>query len=663
MGMTLPLMCRVVIGHDGLIGRHLAWLYGANTLGAAVGALLSSYLLIGLFGLDGAALFAAALNFGLAAVVCVIAAASAKAVAKHAATPPELRRPAAAIALDYRGVLVFSFLSGFIALGYEIVWYRILGVLLHGTVYVFGTILFFYLAGIATGSLLARKRIDEGRCIERFALSQLAIAAYAFLLFSMLGRLSWLPPLRELIAASFFTTFHPSPELIAGHIDLFSLYSLFDVGIWSILILGLPTVLMGYGFTNLMREGIRNVETLGHSVGGVYFANIAGSTIGSLLVGFVVIHYFGSERALQMLIVAGTTIPLLLFAAAMRRHVRSNQLPQSLLRRWGYLASALALLAAFAFPSRSQVIKAIHFADQPGVEFIGAEDRTGISVLRLQRTVVAFSQEATLLGQQRLYIDGSHHGDGSEVVGRDVPVEVALAAHQAPRRVLSIGLGDAHMAATAVLSPAVDELVVVELNGNLNTILRRTPQGKAVLESGKVRYVIDDGRRWLLANPGEKFDVIMMFPLHAAHAFSGSLYSIEFLQLLRTHLRDSGIVLLRTADMFSTARTIATAFPRVIRLDGIAYIAGASSFTLDRARLPFSVEEAAERLDADREVILAHTQNARLNRDFGPNSEYYVTYPFAASLQTRVRNPMAYRANDRNLVNAILGPRPPGVTD
>ena len=50
MGMTLPLMCRVVIGSDGVIGRRLAWLYGVNTFGAALGALLSSYLLIGLFG-------------------------------------------------------------------------------------------------------------------------------------------------------------------------------------------------------------------------------------------------------------------------------------------------------------------------------------------------------------------------------------------------------------------------------------------------------------------------------------------------------------------------------------------------------------------------------------------------------------------------------------
>ena len=153
------------------------------------------------------------------------------------------------------------------------------------------------------------------------------------------------------------------------------------------------------------------------------------------------------------------------------------------------------------------------------------EDRTGVSVLRRQRQVIAFSQEAAVLGQQRLDIDGSHHGDGSDApLAEDWPLQVALSAHPAPRRVLCIGLGDGQMAATAVQWRDVEELIVVELNGTLDRVVSRTGQGKALLTSEKTRYVVDDGRRWLLANPAESFDVIMMFPLHAAHAFSGALY-------------------------------------------------------------------------------------------------------------------------------------------
>ena len=126
-------------------------------------------------------------------------------------------------------VLVFSFLSGFIALGYEIVWYRVLGLLLHGTVYVFGTILFFYLAGIAAGSFLARKRVEQGGCLQRFASCQLGIAAYRFVLFTMLGRFSGLPALKH-CSVHRFSRRSIRPEFVAGNTDVFSVYSLFDTG-------------------------------------------------------------------------------------------------------------------------------------------------------------------------------------------------------------------------------------------------------------------------------------------------------------------------------------------------------------------------------------------------------------------------------------------------
>jgi spermidine synthase len=664
MGMTLPLMCRVVIGDTQSIGRHLSWLYGVNTFGAALGALLSAYLLIGIFGLDGATHLAAWLNIALALAVYVLAVtmgaepATPKRGSQARALAEANPGSAGGRRLKYRWVLVFSFLSGFTALGYEIVWYRVLGIILHSTVYVFGTILFFFLSGIAVGSLLARTRIDRGGCIERFGLCQLGISAYAFVLFSLIGHLSWLPPMRQLIGASFFTTFHPSPELIAGHVDIYSLYSIADIGIWAILILGVPTILMGYGFTNLMREGARQVEQLGHAVGGMYFANILGSAIGSMTIGFLVIHYFGSEAALKLLIVLGSIVPLVIFARATRVPSYASGIAARSRRGLTYLAAVLMLATFVAFPGRTQIIRAVHFADYDAVDFIGAEDRTGVSVLRHQHEIIAFGQEAAILGESRLYIDGSHHGDASAApFVEDWDVTVALAAHSAPRRVLSIGLGDGQMAVTAVQWPDVEELVVVELNGTLDRILRETSQGRAVLSSEKTTYVVDDGRRWLLANADERFDVILMFPLHAAHAYSGALYSLEFFRLLAQHLNEGGIVFLRTVDLYSTARTLVTAFPHVLRLDRSSYLAGMNAFRLNPERLPSSPEETIGRISADRDVILAHTGQARINLDLRPNSEYYVTYPFVSALQTRLRALDAYSVEDTGRFWSLIARR------
>jgi spermidine synthase len=653
MGMTLPLMCRIVIGSDHQIGRHLSWLYGVNTFGAALGALLSSYFLIGLLGLDGATHAAASLNLVLALVVYSLATSRHSVIGK-AKTETEITQLTGLVdplrdkrVLSYPWVLSFSLLSGFTALGYEIVWYRVLAVVLHGTVYVFGTILFFYLTGIALGSLLARSRIDEGRCIDRFAVCQLGIGAYSFVLFALIGYFSWLPPIRQLIGASFFTSFHPAPELIAGNLDLYSLYSLLDIGLWAVLIVGVPTVLMGYGFTNLMREGAPRVETVGHAVGGLYCANIVGSTLGSLTVGFALLQYFGTEHTLRLLIMAGCLVPVLVFAVTPRRTV--PLLPGSKIApgsAWLLASLAIAVCATFVFPGRMAIIRALHYADDEAVDFIGAEDRTGVSAVRLQHEVLAFDQEKGILGQQRVYIDGSHHGDASGTTAPDWGIDVALAAHAAPRRVLSIGLGDGQMAATAVSRREVQELVVIELNGTLQSVLGHTARGKTVLNSRKTRYVVDDGRRWLLANSGERFDVIMMFPLHAAHAFSGSLYSTEFLTILASHLGDGGILVVRTVDHQSTAKTVATVFPHVFRLDSSVYIASGERIRLDENRLPEPAEDVGGRITADRETILAHTQAARINTDLKPNSEFYITYPFVRSLQTRFRDPDVYRAKE-----------------
>jgi spermidine synthase len=652
MGMTFPLMSRIVIADANVIGRRLSWLYGLNTMGAAVGALLSAYVLIGLFGLDGTTRIAASVNLTLAIVVSMLVARRPDDDRRE--TPPRSTIsdfPAAdssrARKLGYRTILVFSFLSGLTALGYEIVWYRILGVMLHGTVYVFGTILFVFLAGNAFGSLLAGRQIDGGRCLERFAACQLAISAFTFVFFAVMGHLSWVPPLKQLTAASFFTTFHPAPELIAGVVDRFTLYSLFDIAFWTVAMLGVPTILMGYGFTNLLRAGIGHVESVGRSIGTVYVANIAGATIGSLSIGFLVLHYFGSENVLKLLVFLGAVVPILLWMQTRHRSVTENSAPPApAMSRAVFAASILIVVTAIAFPGRTQILKAIHFADHRAVSFAVAEDRTGVVALRQQSAVIAFPQESVILGEPRLYIDGSHHGDVSEVSAiDDWGTKVALAAHATPTRVLSIGLGDGQMAATAVLWPDVREVTVVELNSALARMMRDTAPGKTVLTSPKVNYVIDDGRRWLLANPAEKFDVILMFPLHAAHAYSGNLYSLEFLEIAARHLNDDGILFLRTVDLYSTARTVATVFPHVLRLDSSMYIAGRSAFRLNAERLPSTAAATVQRIAADQDEILRYARHARENRDFSPNSEYYITYPFVSVLQTRVRGEI-YAAED-----------------
>ena len=285
-------------------------------------------------------------------------------------------------------------------------------------------------------------------------------------------------------------------------------------------------MLMGYGFANLMREGAQHVTGLGHAVAGIYFANIVGSTAGSLAIGFWIIHYFGSEHALRMLIVAGGLIPVLLSIATRSRRASASPATTTFSAgRRAYVSAVLVVLAVSTFPGRTEILRALHFADHEGVDFVGMEDRTGVSVLRRQRQVIAFSQEAAVLGQQRLTSTAR-----TMATRRMRPWPRTGPCRWRSRLILRRDASCASVSATGkwlrqrCSRRDVEELVVVELNGTLDQVMSRTGRGKALLTSEKTSYVVDDGRRWLLANPAEKFDVIMMFPLHAAHAFSGALY-------------------------------------------------------------------------------------------------------------------------------------------
>jgi predicted membrane-bound spermidine synthase len=73
MGATLPLLVAYRVRITAQVGRSVSWLYGANTLGGALGAFLGAFLILGQFGLADAARFAAALNVLVALTVMGLA--------------------------------------------------------------------------------------------------------------------------------------------------------------------------------------------------------------------------------------------------------------------------------------------------------------------------------------------------------------------------------------------------------------------------------------------------------------------------------------------------------------------------------------------------------------------------------------------------------------
>ena len=121
MGITLPLLSRALIDREDSVGRGAGALYAANTLGAVLGCVAAGFVLIPLLGLRFTCVAAATLNFVIAALAI--------AIGRHVEVTP---RPAVVSAeaprLSFATKLAAAAfgVSGFTAMGYEVLWTRAL---------------------------------------------------------------------------------------------------------------------------------------------------------------------------------------------------------------------------------------------------------------------------------------------------------------------------------------------------------------------------------------------------------------------------------------------------------------------------------------------------------------------------------------------------------
>jgi spermidine synthase len=171
MGMSLPLLARAMTGSLRAAAVIAGSLYGWNTMGAAVGAFASTWLLVPRLGFERSLLVGASVNF-----VCAVGATAIAALSRG--RPGTMDRTADAAAsprgddrtpfvvpssLPFWTWALLYALTGFIALGLEIAWFRLLGVILKSTAFTFGTLLTVYLGGLGLGGAVGARLVDRSR--------------------------------------------------------------------------------------------------------------------------------------------------------------------------------------------------------------------------------------------------------------------------------------------------------------------------------------------------------------------------------------------------------------------------------------------------------------------------------------------------------------------
>src|SRR5581483_571847 len=149
MGGTLPAVARAATAAGDRGRRALGWLYGANTMGAVVGAAATTFVLLETLGQRKSLLVAALVN-ALVGLTARSWARQGEDTAGDAGRDDEDTEAAAPLGF----VLAAAAIVGCAFFLMELVWYRVLAPLLGGSTYTFGTILLLALAGIGIGGLL-----------------------------------------------------------------------------------------------------------------------------------------------------------------------------------------------------------------------------------------------------------------------------------------------------------------------------------------------------------------------------------------------------------------------------------------------------------------------------------------------------------------------------
>jgi predicted membrane-bound spermidine synthase len=296
LGMTFPLLSGAVIRRGPQqSGHHLAMLYFTNSIGAAAGALASAFLLIGWIGMPGTMRLAGALNLALAAAVLAIARAGEPGAVE--AAPAERSTPAGNYIAKL--FLAAAFVTGLASFVYEIVWIRMLSLVLGSSFHAFELMLSAFITGLALGGLWIRRRIDRIADPVRFAgivqvLMGLAALGTVFVYHWTFDWMAWALGVLQKNQSAY---------------PLFNIFShalTFAVMLPTTFLAGMTLPL----FTHVLLRGGRGERAIGQ----VYASNTLGAIAGVL----VAVHILMPDTGLKLALVLGAAVDIFLGAWILR---------------------------------------------------------------------------------------------------------------------------------------------------------------------------------------------------------------------------------------------------------------------------------------------------------------------------------------------------------
>jgi spermidine synthase len=579
MGATLPVLVAAVARSRADLARRVGLLYGINTFGAVSGVLLASFVLFPLVGVfwSNAIGAGADLLVGLLAVFVLAPRLSTQPAPDEPAEEP----PPAPVGERRRWnpVLVSYSAVGFTALGYEVCWTRALSMVTGSSIYAFTAMLAAFLAGIALGSLVARRWFDDLR--RPLPLYAGGMALLGVLALGTMISFAWLPDaflrVMEYVGVS------------GGTMVLAS--TLLSIGVMI-----LPTLVLGALFPLVTRAAAASAGAEpSRVVADVYFVNTIGSAAGAFAAGFVFIPWIGLQRtmALGVALNLGLAAALLLWQREWTGRRRNAV---------AVVVAAAALVVAVAPPrwDELQMTRGGFYRPRAQMDFgLVPEPLEGIDNERILyyrdglNTTVSVHR---VRGGLSLRLGGKTDASLIDMSTQELSGHIPMLFGPPAERALVVGYASG-VTAGAVTLHDIEKLDVVELEPAVLEGSRWfDPYNHRPLEDPRVQVHVADGRNFLQTTP-ERYDVIISEPSNPWISGCSNLFTREYFELVRERLRPGGRLLqwmqlygMDPSSIRAVLRAVRTEFDHVYGFlyfaDHVDFLMLASDRPLEPGALP-----------------------------------------------------------------------------
>jgi len=498
MGATLPAIERVF---NSLLNKSekVAGLYGLNTLGAMIGALLATFWLIPSFGLSSTLIVFAFINILCGGAMLL--------VWKQASS--KLEKPQAeSLAFIRTKPLLFSlFICGWLGLGFEVLMIRALSQILENTVYTFAAVLCVYLLGTALGATWYQLRLSKRDSVN----SAGPWRATRFLLLCVSS-------LSCLLATFSLWLGYPVYHFIIGQLGYGPIPAIIAELSVAMLVLFAPTLAMGALFSHLIKSTVAK-PGLGISIA----VNTLGSALAPLSFGIILLPWLGSLATL--LIVPLCYLCLIPFSGLTIKPEQTKEI--SIKRRSLLIGLPIVLcISLLLLPLPNNYV---------------TWQRAGQQLSYQEGIMAAIEVSQDGAGYKHLSVNNHYTMGGSASRFSDHrQTHLPFLLHGNPTSALYLGLGTGITMDAAQYYPTT-QVTGVELIPELLEIL---PDFNVNVESShwqkKPQLISADARRYMLSTD-KTFDVIIAEIFHPSRDGAGALYTVEHFQQVRSKLNPNGL--------------------------------------------------------------------------------------------------------------------------